>query len=431
MNFFGVGLGVIAFLFGLGGSVWAEERQWTDVEGRTVEAEFEGVTGGQVMLKMKDGRVLPFPLEKLGEADRALVEKLQAGGGPVSAPVTGPPRVPIAQRVWPDVVEVDSRAVEIQAVEENEPLRNFVYESQAFEFTSQAKLAGSVMKEVARTFEATRELISTLPWGIVCVPPDGQERYRAALYETREDYFRAGGPENSGGVYMSGEKIFKIPFPSLGLDLRGRTYFMDDGYSNGTLVHELTHQMMHDYLPFLPKWIIEGSAEYTELLPYNAGTFRASAHKTELKRHIDDREGRGISADLGSVESHLTMTRDGWTEASAERDGQSTVYFRSVLMVYFFCHMDGEGKGLRFLKFMDAVRDEAEARVRFFADPRVKTFPDGRYSYPREMEPPDMDPDTAPFKHLGILLAGRSYEEIAAEIVAGYKSIGEKIDVRP
>ena len=63
-------------------------------------------------------------------------------------------------------------------------------------------------------------------------PPDGLVRYRAALYETRGDYFQAGGPQNSGGVYMSGEKIFKVPFPSLGLTKRGKTYFKNDYWKN-------------------------------------------------------------------------------------------------------------------------------------------------------------------------------------------------------
>jgi hypothetical protein len=410
-------------------NVWAETRKWTDETGRTVVAELEGVEGSNVLLKLPDGRVAPFPIDKLSEGDRAFIESANGSGPKVSGPA-GKPRVPIDQRQWPDVVEVDTRSIEIDAVKESVPERSFIYESAAFEFTSQAKLAGSVMKEVARTFEATRSLVSSLPWGIVCEPPDGAPRYKAALYETREDYFRAGGPTNSGGVYMSGEKIFKIPFPSLGLEMRGKTYFMNDRFSNDTLVHELTHQMMHDYLPFLPKWVIEGSAEYTELLPYNAGTFRAGSHKTEVKRHIDSRSEYGFEADLGSVEAHLTMTRQGWEAASGESGGQMKVYFRSLLLVYYFCHLDGDGDGRRFLHFMDAVRNDAEALIRFFADPRVKRMPGGRFSYPSSLEPPDMDPETAPFKHLDRLLDGRTYEQLATEIVAGFKSIGEKVEAR-
>lgn len=410
-------------LGGVLGAFAAEPREWTSADGRKVMAVFGGVKDGEVLLTLKDGKVVGYPLAELSKADQAYVEKTK---GKYVSPVLTTPRVPLERRVWPTTVKVSSRSIDIRPVKESVEERDFVYESEAFEFTSQAKLAGSVMKEVARTFEATRALVSELPWGIVCVPPNGRERYRAALYETRADYFKAGGPTNSGGVYMSGEEIFKVPFGSLGLVMRGKTYFMRDGYSNDTLVHELTHQMMHDYLPFLPKWIIEGSAEYTELLPYNAGTFRASSHKPAIKKHID-RRGGASGVDLGSLETHLKMDRSGWNSVSEQRGGQMRVYFRSLMMVYYFCHLDGDGKGTRFIKYMDAVRDEAEARIRFFADPRVKRFPGGRYSWSGGIKPPDMNPKTAPFKHLGILLDGRSYEELAVEVEAGFKSIGEKV----
>ena len=66
------------------------------------------------------------------------------------------------------------------------------------------------------------------------------------------DYIAAGGPENSGGVYMSGDKTFRIPFESLGIKRLGESYTRDVDFSNDTLVHEITHQLMHDYLPFCP-----------------------------------------------------------------------------------------------------------------------------------------------------------------------------------
>lgn len=327
---------------------------------------------------------------------------------------------------------VPSSAIEIQPVEESPAARRFVYRSEAFEFTSQAKLAGSVMKEVARTFEATRALVTALPWGIVCRPPEGLERYQAALYETRQDYIAAGGPANSGGVYSSGDKIFKVPFPSIGLELRGKTYYKNDNYDGGTLIHEITHQMMHNYLPFLPKWVIEGTAEYTEMIPYNAGKFRTEAHKIGIRDHVQEMQRRGYASTIGKLETHMTMNRATWDGiADSENRAMGELYFRSVLAVYFFCHLDGaEGKkGQRFLRFMDAVHGETEALRAFFADPRVKRFPDGRFSYPTSFPPPDMKSETAPFKHLALLLDGRSYAQIAQEMTAAYKSIGIKVSV--
>ena len=54
----------------------------------------------------------------------------------------------------------------------------------------------------------------------------------------------------------------------------------------------------------------------------------------------------------------------------------------------------------------------------------------GRFRYPSDMKPPDMDDTTAPFKHLSILLAERTYPQLAKEIEEGFKSIGIKVPVQ-
>ncbi len=63
----------------------------------------------------------------------------------------------------------------------------------------------------------------------------------------------------------------------------------------------------------------------------------------------------------------------------------------------------------------------------FFANPAVKRMPGGRFSYPSNLTPPDTDPSTAPFKHLNLLLDGRSYPVLANAMVEGYRSIGIKL----
>jgi hypothetical protein len=414
-------------------------RPWKDAQGRIIQAGFVSATADSVTLKMADGKEHQIPLARLCAEDQAFVKSLApAPAAPVAEAATPAiaaaslNRVPLEKRTWPENVVVPTKSVEIQIVEENPAARKCIYRSEGFEFTSQAKLAGLVMKEIARTFEATKALVSSLPWGIVCQPPEGFERYQAALYETRNDYIAAGGPENSGGVYMSGDKIFRVPFPSIGLKLLGKTYAKDADYDGGTLIHEITHQVMDDYLTFLPVWVIEGTAEYTEMLPYNAGKFRADAHKTSIRDHIKEMEKRGYAADIGNLETHMTMNRATWSGiADTSNKKMGELYFRSVLVVYFFCHLDGEkgAEGRRFMKFMDAVYGETEALRIFFKDPRVKRFPDGRFSYPTSFPPPDMKGETAPFKHLDLLLDGRGYSQIAQEIAEAYKTIGVKVSV--
>jgi hypothetical protein len=265
---------------------------------------------------------------------------------------------------------------------------------------------------------------------VQCKPPEGRPRFIAALYETRNDYIAAGGPEMSGGVYSSGDKIFKIPFQSLGMEKRGQTYFKDDNYSNGTLIHEITHQLMDDYLGFLPKWVVEGTAEYTEMLPYKSGTFRADGHKSGIKQDVDEWQQRGFIPDLGSLEKMITMNRDQWDAECETSEKMAAMYHRSQLLVYYFSHLDGDKKGTRFIKFMEAVYGQVAELRAFFADPRVKMMEGGRFSYPRDFPPPDRDPATAPFKNLSILVDERPYPKLAADIIAGYKDIGIKVMVR-
>lgn len=414
----------------------ATVRAWTDSTGRKVEAAYAGLQGDSVMLKLSDGKTVPFPLARLSPEDQAFVKTqtaAPAGKGASIADVRDAKRLPVEQRTWPVNVEVPARSVEIAVASESVTERRYVYQSEAFEFTSQAKLAGSVMKEVARTFEATRSLVEAMPWGIVCRPPEGHPRFQAALYESREDYIQAGGPQNSGGVYGTGDKIFKIPFPSLGLEKRGQTYFKNDNYSNSTLVHEITHQLMDEYLNFLPTWVIEGTAEYTEMLPYKSGTFRADAHKSGMKDDATVWEKQeGFPMDIGSLQEHMTMTRAQWQAACSTPEKMRDMYHRSQMLVYYFCHLDkdknGDRKGIRFIRFMEAVHSQVQEVRAFFANPRVKRMDGGRFSYPTDLTPPDMS-EQAPFKNLAVLLDERPYPKIATEIIEGFKDIGIKVRV--
>ena len=94
---------------------------------------------------------------------------------------------------------------------------------------------------------------------------------------------------------------------------------------------------MDDYLAFLPKWVIEGTAEYTEMLPYNAGVFRASAHKNGLKEDADLWEKQeGFNLQIDSLEKMMTMNRDQWDVECSTAQKMRDMYHRSQLLVYFF-----------------------------------------------------------------------------------------------
>jgi hypothetical protein len=331
---------------------------------------------------------------------------------------------PPGKRVWPTKVEVESRAIEVKTVTEASAEQKYVYRSEAFEFTSEDKLAGSVMKEIARTFEATRALVRALPWGIDPKPPADLGFYQAKFYMTRESYIAAGGPVNSGGVYFSRDRIFRVPFQSLGLEMRGKTWFKDENYHNDTIVHEITHQMMHEYLPFLPIWAIEGMAEYTRMIPYRAGVFHTDLRERGIKDYI---KTRGLSpSSIGSVITHLQMTTQAWHEL-ADNGGseQQRLYFASGLLVYYFSHLDENGDGAHFLEYLDKIRKARDAWDTFFKDPRVVHNPDGSFTYPSDLPLPSQRmKDDYGLEQLDILLDGRNAAEIQKAVEDGYKKIG-------
>lgn len=410
-------------------------RTWTSRDGRKVEAVFTGFEAGQVALKLSTGQVVKVPLERLSEQDQTLVR-------------TQPPPAP--KREWPDLVLVPSASIEVKLASSDAATRKFVYRSEGFEYTSQGNLLPSLMNEVARTFEATKRLVGALPWGITCRPPEGMELYQAALYETRDDYIQAGGPTNSGGVYSTADKIFKIPFESLGIKRLGKSYTKDDHYSNDTLVHEITHQMMHDYLPYIPQWAVEGCAEYAELLPYNAGKFNVGRRREGLKDYLATWVQRGRPPVLPNLASLFRMTRPEWDALARESNiQQGLLYQQSALLVYYFNHLDGSGKGERWIAFMDATTKDVrawaeyqrgfltyrEAMNAFFKLPGVERQEGGRFSYPPNLKPPqpptppDGEPmsDQTAFKHLPLLLDGRSVEALQAEIAARFKDDGFKL----
>lgn len=421
-----------------------------NAEGRIIEAEM--VTAGEthVSLKLKDGKIVPVAIASLSPVDQAFVRSR------LKADALAAQRTPIDKRVWPDLVQVPTSEIErLELVPTDQP--GFIYRSPSFEFGSEARLLPALIKEVARTFESTKRLIEALPWGIECRPPEGMERYLAALYETRASYVAAGGPENSGGVYMSGDKIFRIPFESLGIKRLGQSYTRDADFNNDTLVHEITHQLMHDYLPFLPMWAIEGTAEFTEMMPFKSGTFRVGDHEKGVKEYLGGGAKR-VSVKLPKLSELFRMTRAEWHRQSEQTEPgeisrQHELYRQSALLVYYFNFLDGDlaKRGHRWMRFMDAVREESRLWQIYYRDvdafmkeqeiflklPGVRKIEGGRIEYPTSLTPPlpPTSPDGAgraysdqtPFKHLGLLLDGRTEAEVEREMAAKFAEIG----VRP
>jgi hypothetical protein len=283
-----------------------------------------------------------------------------------------------------------------------------------------------VLEELAKAAEGTRQLLKMLPWGID--PRTPQAFYQAKLYDTRGEYtadlnqspLRENVP--SYAVYDGGERVIRVPLNFVARRQSDGAISMVRQVEPHPVIHEVTHQMMHDFLQFLPQWVVEGTAEYAAMLPYKPGVFTTGAHENGLKEYLKT-QARGIKlSELGRVHDHMRMTRKEW-ESRAVKGGveQRRLYLSSLLIVYYFSHLDSDKKGTRFLQYFDKMTEARDAWEAFFKDPGVRVFSDGRIV---SRIPPPAYSETFGFEQLSILLDGRSPDQLQKAFIDAYKKIG-------
>jgi hypothetical protein len=244
--------------------------------------------------------------------------------------------------------------------------------------------------------------------------------------------------QNSGGIYKSGQKMFMVPFESIGVKLVGKAYAKDENFETHTMVHELTHEMMHFWLGILPQWVIEGTAEYTGTLPLHTGQFRVSAAKNGLRDYVNFLKTKTVGGmpEPYPLDELFPITNEKWAEI-LERDPRASrrLYFTSYLLVYYFMHLDGKGDGQLFARYFrevgeqrKAIEDFFVARDNFKKQPGVVVKEDGSFTYPAGLKLPkppeiltsDEARDAFQKKTLGILLDGRSEADLMKQIRTAY-----------
>jgi hypothetical protein len=244
-------------------------------------------------------------------------------------------------------------------VEENEADSRFVYESSNYRFICDVRLSRQVVKGFAVMFEATHDYCRALPLALSGgIRKDG--KYNILLFETKDSYIEAGGPPESAGVFISGRNEVMVPLVSLGVRQVGSGYMLDRDKSNGTLIHEITHQLTpHQYYEEgAMGWFSEGIAEYTTATPYRSGKFKVKSNFDEIVAYAtafggDDTEGRGLGTEIKapSLKEFFLMDYDDFTGGEANFN-----YGFGLLLTTYFLHLDGEGDAVRKKSFLKALR---------------------------------------------------------------------------
>lgn len=411
----------------------AELRTWTNTNGRAIRAELLAVEDGNALFTM-EGKRSSVPLKDLSEADRVYITEDWV-------PPFDYGRFRRGSKPWPAAVDLLPGATEVEIISAEPKKRSFVYRTKNFEFTSDAELAGSTMKEVSRSFEATYLLLQSLPWSVSSREED-EPLFPASLFENFGDYVSSGGPPNSGGVYKRREHRFYIPFTSLGLKKKNGRYFRADRFDVDVLVHEVTHMMMAKQLNYLPVWVIEGAAEFTSSMPYSAGRFRCDDTDKGLRDYLEKygrgRGGRAFSKkDLRGI---LEISRDDWQARNqASSSEQHRLYAAAFVLFYYFEHLDDRSKGYAMHEFFHRAAGEGRRWAPYWAGmkkyreeiaafkklPEVESTGNGGFRYPSNLTPPTSPKAPVPggysdsvcYLHIDLLFRGRSEMEILTDLV--------------
>ena len=477
-------------------------RTWTDKTGRKLEAEWVSENATEVTLAKPNGETFTYPIAKLSAEDQAFLKSHH--GRPTTSPVgtsatVGPakeltpdyskaapakPHAPLNQRQWPVEIAVGTGLVNPVLLRDD--TTHSVYRMGKFEFETGPGLSAPLVKEIARTFVAVGELIERLPWEMPPVPPKG-DFFVARLYPKRSDY-DAIAPPSSGGFYSLQQKVFHVPYESLGISKDGGgKWTKARDLNSDTLVHELTHMMMDRIIRHVPLWVTEGAAEYVETIPFEKGVMRTGMLPKALKAYVTHMESMParaqtqytFKASAKTMAEVLHLSAKQWhqragTEPPTPTPGrvqlflplpgneiaarQHDLYMHACLLFYYFMHLDSPQRGDPMLLLFDRALDEApkwrlfdeavQAYQLRFAEyesawdafsqlPGVTKQSNGSLQYPSTLTPPQAPPQplppvdlsTLPDQDLGlsmlpVLIKGRSDPQLQKAFRDGFAKIG-------
>ena len=357
----------------------AELRSWTNLENQKIEGSLLRVDGENVVLKLKNGREVAYPLAKLSAQDCSYVRQSEVK--PDTKPVLN------FDSPWPQLVAF-SKDPKIKMVEENPAQKRFIYESANYRYLCDIQLNQDVVRDFAVLFEATQLYCRTLPLAFDGgVQVDG--KFQILLFEKLEDYYKAGGPVDTAGVFIGERQAVLIPLASLGVKAFGKSYMLDRSKSSTVIPHELTHQLSPEayFAKGAMGWFSEGIAEYVATTPYQFGVFSIYSNQKEIVEYVTSYSNRDKGGRALGTKIRIPALKDFMLQDYASFQEQSQLsYGAALLLTNYFLHLDGRGDAKRLKAFLKALRDGQESE-----------------------------------KALDVLLDGRTFEQLQNEITRAWQ----------
>ena len=307
-------------------------------------------------MQLPSGKESTFPITKLSKDDQLWIKNFSQQK---STTENKDDKKLNFDAPWPDRIKFTDDP-EIITVKEDKDKNEFVYESANYRYNCNVRLSNSVVKGFAVLFEATHQFVRELPLAVNGgAKKDG--KYEIILFEFEKDYFSAGGPPGSAGVYISGKNIVMVPLTSLGVKKLGSGYSLDRDKSSKTLPHELTHQLTPNpyYAQGSMGWFTEGLAEYVAVTPYYAGgLFNVKANSKPIIEYATAYGKGGTGGRAIGKEINLGPLKNFMLQSYASFVANAQVnYACGMLISNYFFHMDRKEDAARIKTFLAALRE--------------------------------------------------------------------------
>ena len=462
-----------------------EIRIWTSYEGTVLTGSYVSSDGRKVTLDRRNGSdPVIIPIARLKFEDQVFVAGMEA----MQAAKTKAPAQ--AAESWPPKVSIP----EIQV--NTKDARN--YSTSNFSFLCELDTSEEFVQEAAPYFEGTLAAIRALPFELRADPPAGWQQFVVTLGSRAafEDLIASGPRPHPGprvlAAYFGEHSQSFVPYSSI----EGRTREGLPGLKLngdfGALIHEITHQVMHNSLSILPYWLSDGLAEYMSIVPMKDGAFHFSRSEVEARLKTVLKERYRQNSDALEI-MHPSDLMDSLTGKTWGNDVDGHV--SALLTVFYLIHLqnpDAEGKsvaaGIRTLRAIDdkaaqliaeynaAVEEAGPAIKKYQADlerfRKEATAYNKRLDAVREGKPVLVEggggqggrvvvgggltaPPSAPTKPdipeilhhnrnqpiqvgdfsfpmaMEAMLDGQSYDRLADDMKAAYTEIGLTISIRP
>ncbi|MEM8866722.1 MAG: hypothetical protein AAGC73_00485 [Verrucomicrobiota bacterium] len=263
------------------------------------------------------------------------------------------------------------------------------YHSEHFTFRYTGSLDESLLEEIAQLCEATRFAVQELPLDITYPVPTSA--FEIHLFQTEPSYLDAGGIQGTAGIYLPSEARTLIRLDLLTQAPKGEPAPLNHRRAK-TLVHEVTHQLQHQWMGKVPIWLLEGIAVYMESIPISEeGKF--------LFESIHFRQSESVSRcttnrlSVTNLEHLMGMSGHEWIEHfQANPLSVHRNYLSAYLLTYYFLHLEGEGDASTLCQYIRKMEKASNKQAYEKADQ--------------------------------LLLNGKSMDELEADLIAAYQNEG-------